>query len=375
LRSRFVLDGCHYSDAVIKEARTYTRAADIFTDSLRDAMPFLLLVVDELERRNLPGEFALLPYVESHYRPLPAKGRGAAGMWQLMGRTASAQGLQVSRNFDQRLDALESTRVALDLIERYDREFGDWRLATMAFNAGEYRVKRQLGNRSTTELGARELGQLKLSRITHQHLDRLLALACIVEQPEMFGIELPAPEEDDFLQHFTAASPIDMRLAANLLGMPFDAVHRLNAAWRADPEQIGPVASLLVPVNHVAELEEKLRYFSDTQLADWHEQRIAPGESLDSLAGNFNLSAQALAIANGLASDSSATRSSRMLLPGPGADAGRNPATHVVAPGDTLSAIALRYGVKIAQLMRWNNLDRNSILQLDMLLRIRAPQY
>ncbi|MGB0134721.1 MAG: hypothetical protein WBP53_12860, partial [Dokdonella sp.] len=71
LRERFVLDSCNYSSAVVAEARRYTRAPGIFSKSLEDAMPFLLLVVSELERRDLPGEFAFLPYVESHYRPLP----------------------------------------------------------------------------------------------------------------------------------------------------------------------------------------------------------------------------------------------------------------------------------------------------------------
>ncbi|MEZ5463076.1 LysM peptidoglycan-binding domain-containing protein [Dokdonella sp.] len=338
-------------------------------------MPFLLLVVDELERRNLPGEFALLPYVESGYRPLPAKGRGPAGMWQLMGRTASARGLHIGKDYDQRLDAIESTRVALDLIERYDREFGDWRLATMAFNAGEFRVKRQLGNRSIAELDAMELSQLNLSKTTLQHLSRLLAMACIVQQPEEFDADLPAPEEDDFLVQLTPEAPIDMRVAANLLGMSFDALRRFNAAHTASPGQIGPVSSLLVPATRMTEFERNVVLLPKSLLADWHSHRMAPGETLDSLAGSFGLSVQALASANGLAPDSLAASGTRLLVPGQGREVDGNPATYVVRQGDTLSAIARRHGVKLAQLLRWNNLDKNSILQLDMPLRVRAPQY
>lgn len=84
-------------------------------------------------------------YVESAYQTLPTKGKGPRGIWQLMAHTAIDRGLQVNRGYDQRLDILASTGVALDLIERYDREFSDWRLASMAFNAGEYRVKARAG--------------------------------------------------------------------------------------------------------------------------------------------------------------------------------------------------------------------------------------
>lgn len=377
LRSRFVLDSCNYSGAVVKEARSYTRGPGIFTNSLVEAMPFLLLVVDELERRDLPGEFALLPYVESHYRPLPAKGRGGAGMWQLIGRTASAQGLQVSKTLDQRLDAVASTRVALDLIERYDREFGDWRLATMAFNAGEFRVKRQLGERSAAPMSSKELAALKLSPTTHRHLTRLLALACIVEQPENFGIDLPEPEETDFLRLLTFESAIDVRIAANLLGMPFGELSRINAQWRASPENIGPVSSLLVPGAAVTEFEQGLQLIPEDQRADWHQKRLGQDDTLASLASSANLSIQALAKANGLRTDVDISMGATVLIPGldPNAHSPQNPAIHVVSQGDTLLAIAHAYGVKLAQLLSWNNLDRNSILNLGMQLRIRAPKY
>jgi membrane-bound lytic murein transglycosylase D len=347
----------------------------MFTSSLREAMPFLLYVVGELERRNLPGEFALLPYVESRYRPLPAKDRGPAGLWQLMGRTAVAQGLQVDKDYDQRLDVIASTRVALDLIERYDREFGDWRLATMAFNAGEFRVKRQLGNRSTKNLSAKELGLLKLNPTTHEHLNRLLALACIVEQPETYGVELPEPEKDDVLEHLQLDSPIDLRLAASLLDMPFDELRRFNAAWRGNPGHLEPVAGMLVPAHRVARFEENLRLIPNGQRADWHEHLVQPGDTLAALSSSGSLSLQALAAANGLAADKGIAVGTRILLPGRNTRSGADPAIHIVKQGDTLSEIANRHGVGIGQLLRWNSLKKNSILHLNMQLQIRAPQY
>lgn len=378
LRSRFVLGSCDIGGNVMGAARQFTRSAGIFNESLRDAMPFLLLVVGELERRDLPGELAFLPYVESRYRPLPGQGRGPAGMWQLMPRTARGQGLQVGKAFDQRLDAIASTRVALDLMERYDREFGDWRVAVMAFNAGEYRVKRQLGNRSAPAMDFAELSKLKLSPTTHQHLNRVMAMACVVEKPELFGVELPAPEESELLEHLDLAPPIDMRVAANLLGLPLQELRRFNAAWRADAARIGPVDNLLVPAPYVTTFKERLQLIPDDRRASWQERRVHAGDSLASLAQTTgDIDALALAMANGLDSAVAPLASSTILVPAgnPVAVSSNQPEIHVVRQGDTLSAIAHRYGVRVGQLLRWNNLDRNSILQLDMQLQLRAPQY
>ncbi|MGB0133895.1 LysM peptidoglycan-binding domain-containing protein, partial [Dokdonella sp.] len=299
-----------------------------------------------------------------------------AGMWQLMARTATAQGLQVGKVYDQRLDAIASTRVSLELVERYDREFGDWRLAVMAFNAGEYRVKRQLGNQSASSLDAKELRQLKLSQTTHQHLTRLLAMSCIVERPEMFGVDLPAPEEVDLLENLELSAPIDMRVAANLLGMPVDELRRFNAAWRADISRIGPVERLLVPAPHVVRFEEGLRSIPEDKRAAWHEQRVHAGDTLASLAEGVGVSELALAKANGLGADAEPKSHSLLLMPGQGSVviASAHPETHVVKQGDTLSAIAHLYGVRVGQLLRWNNLDRSSILRLDMQLQLHAPQ-
>lgn len=244
LRNRFAMPGCAYDAAVLKQARLYTRSKLRFSENWRRAMPFLLLVLNEIERRDLPGEFALLPYVESHYRPVPARQGGPAGLWQLMPRTAIDRGLRVGRNRDERLDPVDSTRVALDLLERLDRQFSDWRLTSMAFNAGEFRIKRALGGRRGADLSAEELGRLSLSPTTHQHLARLLALACIVSEPERFDVRLPPADANDTLAILEVPSPLDPRLAAALAGIPLDELLRYNPA-------ASPARSIFVPLNRV----------------------------------------------------------------------------------------------------------------------------
>jgi len=379
LRTRFALDGCAYSDAVLREARRYTRSSQHFSASWQAAMPSLLLVLQEIERHDLPGEFALLPYVESNYRSLPARGKGPAGIWQLMGRTAVDHGLKVGRDYDQRLDLLASTEVALTLLERYDREFSDWRLASMAFNAGEYRLKRALRGATTTLLDAQRLAQLDLSSTTHQHLIRLLALSCIVAEPERFGVALPQASAEDLLVQVTPAAAIDLRLAASLAGVDLESMLRFNMAWAGQSSPHGPANRLLLPAVAADRLQLALTDFPVSLLGAWHVRRIDIAGTPAELAARLDITAEVLAQANRLDVDAPLTSGRLLLLPGADADAdvaiAGEPQVHAIKAGDTLSAIARRYQVRLAELLRWNGMTANSILRPGRSLRIRAPAH
>lgn len=375
LRRRFALGGCTYSDAVVREAQRYTRSPQRFSASWQEAMPALLLVLKNIERRDLPGEFALMPYLESGYRALPAKGKGPAGIWQLMSRTAIDQGLRVSRDYDQRLDLLASTDVTMGLIERYDREFSDWRLADMAFNAGEYRVKRALGNISPATLDAQRLAKLKLAATTHQHLIRLLALSCIVAEPERFAVELPRGNPDDLLVEVIPPAAIDLRLAASLAGLNMAELLRLNAAWSGQIRPHGPARSLLLPAKSADQLNLALKDFPADMLGAWHEQRIDVVSTLVELASSLDVPAPILAAANHLDENEQPSSGQSFLLPGaePTSSLANNRDTHAIKPGDTLSAIAGQYRIRLDDLLRWNGLKPRSILRPGTALRIQAP--
>lgn len=376
LRARFVLDACGYGSEVERWARHYTRAPTRFAESWQAAMPFLLLVLDEIERRDLPGEFALLPYVESRYRPLPSKGNLPAGLWQLMPVTARERGLRIDSDYDGRLDAIDSTRVALDLLERYDREFGDWRVATMAFNAGEFRLKRQLAGRSARDLDAAALARLDLNRITHEHLARMLALSCIVEAPERFAVELPLPRPADRLVVQALDAGIDLRVAARIAALPPGEFERFNAAERGKRSTAGAPARLLLPVDAAQRLAATLAQHPGLLQAHWRS-RLATRDTVPAdLAAGSPLGADALAAANGVAVDATLAAGRELLVvaePGEPQAKPRVADTHVVAAGDTLSAIARRYRVPLSELLGWNSLRAKTTLRLGMRLRVTAP--
>lgn len=379
LRTRFELDACDYRPEVQRIARNYARHPIPFIRSWREAMPFFLLVVDEVERRDLPGEFALLPYVESRYHPEPSIGNRAGGMWQLMPATARAGGLRIDADYDQRLDALDSTSVALDLIERHERMFSDWRTADLAFNAGAFRIRKLLAGRDPVQMDAEELA--KVHPLAQQHLDRLLALACIVAEPERFALELPEPDVDDRLAIITLEAAMDLRLAARLAGVPRTDMQRLNAAFRRNHMPTDAPYRLLVPEVAAERFRDAAATIPASLWADWHEERAPHSGTLADLAGGHGIDAATLAAANGIAPDGRVLHGTRLLVPGatPAAASASAqvrdapPHMHTVAPGDTLWRIARRYSMSLERLRRLNP-EARAILRPGDRIRVGIGQ-
>jgi membrane-bound lytic murein transglycosylase D len=355
------MQGCDYRPQVQRWAVLYTKRPRQFAASWKQAMPFLLLVVDELGRRNLPGEFAMLPYVESTYRPVASHGDRAAGMWQIVPDTAREAGLVVNTDYDGRLDAFASTNAALDLIEHYRLEFADWRLADMAYNSGEFRVRKLLGERDARALSASELARLAFNPVTHEHLDRLLALSCVIDDPTRFGVILPEPRASDALQAVSLKAGMDLRLAARLAGLTVNDVSRWNAGYRH--YRMAPAAPhrLWLPKDSVARFEMAADAMPIALWSDWREQRVASTSDIGTGAAQIGVPAAVLATANALDETATVTRTSALLLPGREPDsvhASTHDSDHergyVVGSGDTLSRIAHRHSIPLGELKRLN---------------------
>ncbi|HEY6986411.1 MAG TPA: transglycosylase SLT domain-containing protein [Rhodanobacteraceae bacterium] len=357
LRTQFAMTTCDYRPQVVRWARRYTASPRMFAASWHRALPFLAIVVDEIEQRNLPGEFAMLPYVESGYEPIPSRGDRPAGMWQIDPDTAREEGLVITTDYDGRLDAEASTTAALSLIERYQKEFGDWRLADMAFNSGEYRVKNLLKGRDAHSLTAAELGKLAFNPITHDHLDRLLALSCIVEDPARFGVTLPEPSADDQLKTIILQSGMDIRLAARLAGLEPSAMKRYNAAYRRNRMVSDMPYQLLMPTTSVDRFQAAAEAIPVALWNDWREQKAARTSGLASWAAEVGIPVAVLAAANAMGESETVGPTTRLLLPGRDADAHEKPArssTYVIKAGDTPASIARECGVSVAELKRMN---------------------
>ena len=302
--------------------RHFAHAVDQVGDPDGDTLALFAHVVHALSQAGLPTEYALIPFVESGYRPGARSKAGPAGMWQFIAVTARDHGVRVGPGYDERLSPASSTRAAVAYLDGLYARFDDnWRLALMAYNAGEFRVKRALA-RSGAGTAAGTPGSVPgLSPVTYAYVEKLHALACLLE----------------------------------------DASER--PAWRARLDR--PVLSL-----HAQPLE------GSGSLAAWaaahgHDlatlRRLNPG-----LTGTWPSGHAPLALvpdaATGPGTPVAAQRASH---PAPAdSRANADATTHAVRPGESVWAIARRYGTTTARLLELNGLHAGSVLRPGMVLKL-----
>jgi membrane-bound lytic murein transglycosylase D len=170
LRARLSDPHCDGSEAQQRWLRLYAPRSDRFARQLEPMLPLLDYVLGEIEARDLPGEFALIPIVESHYRPLARSPQGPAGMWQFTRDTAGAFGLEVGDEVDERLSVIRATDAALAMLGGLQEDHEDWVLAAAAYNAGPYRLRRLLERQPEPSAGRLPPG---LARGTYEYVDKL----------------------------------------------------------------------------------------------------------------------------------------------------------------------------------------------------------
>ncbi|MEF3081133.1 transglycosylase SLT domain-containing protein [Luteimonas sp. SMYT11W] len=147
-----------------------------------DVLPLFAYVVEEVRAQHLPTEFALIPFVESGYRPGARSASGPAGLWQFIAVTARNHEIPIRPGYDGRLSPADSTRAAVRYLKTLHGMFaGDWRLAVMAYNAGEYRVFGAL-KRAGQEARDATPDTLPMPQTTQAYVRKLHALSCLIKE-------------------------------------------------------------------------------------------------------------------------------------------------------------------------------------------------
>ncbi|UGB36803.1 transglycosylase SLT domain-containing protein [Frateuria soli] len=354
LRGSFAMADCAGDPAIETWARRYTRSPKHFEAQMRRILPRLVYVEASAMRHDVPGEFALLPWVESHFNPVPPHKNRPAGMWQIIPGTARHMGLDVGRSYDARLDLTESTDKVMALLSHYHDYFQDWRLADYAYNAGRYGIE-HLVNREGAPAAEPAVPTLPVRAGTRAHLVKLMAIACVVREPERFHVTLPTLDEDEQLVAVEVKRRLSLKEAARHAGLPLEALSVINAGYRngvIDPNRGG---RLLLPRRHANQLRATL-------LA---EALGDPGERTASVSAKPALP--------DLGDDDTPATSKDEHIPDTlPAGARDKPVVHVVSRGDTLFELAHRYHVRVAQLKRWNHLD-GSAIRIGQKLTVSAP--
>lgn len=222
------------------------------------ASPYLHYIVEELEKRNMPGELALLPMIESAFEPRATSHVGAAGLWQFMGGTGRQFGLKQDNWYDGRRDITASTNAALDYLEFLHHEFDDnWMLALAAYNAGPGRVQKAIKRNLKAGLPV-NFWSLKLPKETEAYVPKFLALAEVIGNPQKHDISLPHIENKPYFKPVDPGKHLTFNKVAKLADINVKELQRLNPGYRKDSTHPKGPKQLLLPIENATKLEDKL---------------------------------------------------------------------------------------------------------------------
>jgi membrane-bound lytic murein transglycosylase D len=234
---------------VADHERWYAGRPDYVQRMTERASRYLFHVVDEIERRKMPTELALLPFIESAFNPQAMSTTRASGIWQFMPATGKDFELKQNLFRDDRRDVLASTRAALDYLQRLNRQFGDWHLALAAYNWGEGNVQKAI-NRNARQGLPTDYLSLNMPAETRNYVPKLHAVRNIVLHPETYGLTLTPIENHPYFVSVPIQRDMDAALAARLAGLPLDEFKALNPSMNKPVILAAGTPQVLLPYDN-----------------------------------------------------------------------------------------------------------------------------
>ncbi|MBU0655221.1 MAG: transglycosylase SLT domain-containing protein [Gammaproteobacteria bacterium] len=315
----------------------YGRHPEKLTMLSERASVFLHMIVHELDRRNMPTELALLPFVESAFDPDVFSHAGAAGLWQFIPSTGQIYGLKQSRQYDARLDPFAATNAALDYLQKLHNDFnGDWLLALAAYNCGEGRVQKEIDRNRSKGLPVSFWHLSSLPRETREYVPRLLAFKELIGHAPRYGIQLPNTPNQARLAFLRVSKPVNLREVAVKAGLSRDQLVNLNPGFRTGITTPQYSDRIIIPRQHAQAL-------------------IAAVDSLPAASsGNTDLANKSASGYNKVATARTSSKKATY--------AANKRKVHTVRKGDTLHTIAKRHGISVQALMKQNHKRSANIL-------------
>lgn len=360
------------SPLVARHENWYAARPDYMAHMMERAQRYLYFITNEVEKRGMPTEIALLPMIESAFNPGAFSIGNAAGLWQFIPSTGKNFGLQQNWWYDGRRDIISATRGALDYLQKLHDEFGDWELALAAYNYGEKGVERAIAKNRSRGLPT-DYESLKLPQETRNYVPKLLAIKNIVNAPEKFGLTLPAMPNQPYFTAVNTGRHIDVKLAAKLADISVEEFTALNPAHTRPVILQEHDDVLLLPVDKADTFKNNLENCNEP-LVSWQAYRSKRGERLDRVAPRFGLSVATLRSVNGLSPRAKVSNGQQLLVPvnanteeadsdfeefnmhlAPTEPTRGRTLTHTVKKGETLASISHHYHVSMNRLQSWND--------------------
>lgn len=336
VRRGFAIPNLH-SPEVTQWTQYYAQRPESLRIMIERASKYLYYIVEEIDRRGLPTELALLPFVESAWNPVALSRSKASGLWQFIPSTGQHYRLQQNEWLDERRDPVASTNAALDYLAYLFDFQGDWHLALASYNWGEGAVQRAIKKNEGAGLPTDYLS-LNMPDETRNYVPKLQAIKNIVSQPQRYGIVLPPLDNQPYFVAVPKAADIDITLAAQLADIPLDEFIALNPGFKRGVVWGKEQRRLLLPVGQV-----------DVFLAN-----------LQAYNGPLVSTPMKVAVA-----EAPATRPTRART----SNRSKAPRVHKVKSGETLYSLATRYRTTVKTLLTLNRLKHPQI-KVGQTLRI-----
>ena len=340
---------------------------------------YLFHIVEQIEKRNMPMEIALLPAIESAYRAKARSRSNASGLWQFIPATGKYLGMRQDWWSDQRRDILISTEAALDyLLSLHDEFNGDWLLALAAYNGGKGTIAKAIkANKRKNK--PTNLESLSLRQETTHYVPKLIALSNVVMNPDLYGIQLPNIANVPYFTVQETSGQTDLTQLIKNTELSRKDIDELNPSflrWASDPK--GP-HRILVPIHLQASVAHYLKTAPELSQLNWREHHIRKGETVGQIARKYSVSASAIRSINGMKNNN--IRAGKTLLIPIEAKFSKQlvksrqtknviKSSHQVKKGDTLWDIAKRYNLSVSDLTAWNKISKSHTLTLNQIIKL-----
>jgi len=379
-------------ELVEQQEQWYVARPDYFERMTARGSKYLFHIIEELERRNMPTELALLPYIESAFNPQAVSRAKAMGLWQFMPATGAHYDLKQNAFRDDRRDVLASTRAALDYLQKLHAAFGDWHLALAGYNWGDGNLGKAIkSNRARGKPSA--YTDLAMPQETRLYVPKFQAVKNIIARPQAFGVVLPPIANHPYFQEVPIARDIDVARAAQLADVALEDFRALNPSFDKPVIFAAATPQILLPWDNAHIFSRRLAAWQEAQdgpLASWTAWTLPATLTAAEAARHLGWNAAELRRVNHIAPGMKIRAGSSLLVPrraGQARDVARHVADNAtlalvpenrgqtirVRPGDTLWALARRHQVSVAQLRQWNRIRPGAILRIGQALFIHAP--
>jgi membrane-bound lytic murein transglycosylase D len=303
------------SPLVEQQTQWLMKRPDYVDRSMARSSRYLFYIVEEVNRRNMPTEIALLPFVESAFNPEAKSTAKAMGIWQFMPRTG--QDFKLTQNVfrDERRDVLQSTNAALDYLQRLYKQFGDWQLALAAYNWGEGNVARAI-KRNQAQRKPTDYQSLTMPRETREYVPKLMAYKNIVQNPGAYNIVLPELENHPYFVAIDVTRDIDVDVAAQLAEMSLEDFRNLNPAFNKPVILAATDQQMLLPFARAELFQMNLSNYTKP-LSSWTALKVTKSETPEQLASRLALNPETIRDVNTIPRGMRIRAGSTVLIPKP----------------------------------------------------------